>query len=78
MVLNPGSSSTIHLDRASDHAQRAKIADAVRAQKGVVGVAIRDDKPHLTIINYDPDEVNSKALLQVVMDNNGRAELIGL
>ncbi len=69
---------TIHIDRTLDSNQRAKIADALRARKGVMGVATHDDKPHLMIVSYDPDQTTSKELLQGVIDMGGRAQLIGV
>ena len=69
---------TVHLDETMDHKRRTKIADTVRAHKGVMAVAHHDEKPHLMIIEYNPDAVTSKELLQVVLDQGVHAELIGL
>jgi len=68
----------IHIDEAVNHERRTKIADTVRAHKGVMGVAHHDDKPHLMIIEYNPDAVSSHELVQVVRDQGVHAELIGL
>jgi hypothetical protein len=69
---------TIHLDETMDHDRRAAIADTVRAHKGVMGVAHHDTKPHLMIVEYDPEEVHARELLQVVRDEGVHAELVGL
>jgi hypothetical protein len=69
---------TLHIDETIGHARRTKIADVVRAHKGVVTVAHHDEKPHLMIVKYDPGAVTSKQLLQVVLDQGVHAELIGL
>lgn len=69
---------TVHLDETIDHNRRTKIADIVRAHKGVMGVAHHDEKPHLMIVEYDPNSVTSQELLQVVLDQGVHAELIGL
>jgi len=68
----------VHIDETVDPERRAKIADTVRAHKGVMAVAHHDEKPHLMIIEYDPDAVTSQQLLQVVLGQGVHAELIGL
>lgn len=69
---------TIHIDETVADQRRIKIADIVRAHKGVMAVAHHDEKPHLMIIEYNPDTVTSQELLQVVLDQGVHAELIGL
>jgi len=69
---------TLHIDETIDHKRRAKIADTVRAHKGVTAVAYHDKKPHLMIVKYTPDTVTSRQLLQVVLDQGVHAELVGL
>jgi hypothetical protein len=69
---------TIHIDETVSHERRTQIADTVRAHKGVMAVAHHDEKPHLMIIEYDPDTVTSQELLQIVLDQGVHAELIGL
>jgi hypothetical protein len=69
---------TLHIDETIDHARRTKIADTVRARKGVTAVAYHDSKPHLMVVEYDPDAVTSRQLLQVVLDQGVHAELVGL
>lgn len=69
---------TIHIDETVADKRRIKIADIVRAHKGVMAVAHHDEKPHLMIIEYNPDTVTSQELLQVVLDQGVHAELIGL
>lgn len=69
---------TIHVDETIDHDRRMAIADSVRARKGVKEVVHHDTKPHLMIVQYDPAEVNSAALLAVVRQSGVHAELVGL
>ena len=68
----------IHVDETIDHDRRTAIADMVRNHAGVVGVAHHDEKPHLLIVEYDPDAVTSRTLLDVVTAQGVHAELIGL
>ena len=69
---------TVHIDETVGHERRTEITDTVRGHRGVMAVAHHDEKPHLMIIEYNPDEVTSQELLQVVLDQGVHAELIGL
>lgn len=68
----------IHIDANTDHEQREFIRDLFLRHKGVDAAAYHDDKPHLMIIEYDPDEVTSKELLEMLSKRSIHAELIGL
>ena len=67
----------IHINESVDHDQRTAIADTVRAHKGVMAVSHHDEKPHLMIVEFDPDQVHAKELLQVTVDQGVHAQLIG-
>ncbi len=68
---------TVHIDETIDHERRIKVADILRAHKGVMAVAHHDEKPHLMIVEYNPDAVTSQELLEVVLGQGVHAELIG-
>ena len=69
---------TIHIDETLDWEKRAQIVTLLNAHNGVATVIDNDETPHLMIVKYNPDEVNSSELLQIVLDADGHAELIGL
>ena len=69
---------TIHIDQALDAGQRSEMDTKLRGIDGVVSVHNPDDKPHLMVVEYRPDKVDSQQLLQCVRDQNVQAELIGL
>lgn len=69
---------TIHVDENLDAAQRAEIEHKLRAIDGVVSVSNHDARPHLSIVEYDPNKVASSALLDAVRRENVHAEMIGL
>jgi hypothetical protein len=69
---------TIHIDETIDHARREAVADRVRALDGVVAAASHDEKPHLMVIEYNPDRVSSSAILARVRESGVHAEMIGL
>lgn len=69
---------TLHIDETLEHAQLESLLDKIRQQDGVVSVACHDDKPHLMIVEYNPDKTNSADILKCVTDQGIHAELIGL
>jgi hypothetical protein len=69
---------TIHVDENLEAARRAEIEQKLRAIDGVVSVHNPDKRPHLAIVQYDPQKVHSDALLAAVRAENVHAELIGL
>ena len=69
---------TIHVDESLEPARRAEIEQKLRAIDGVVSVHNPDNKPHLAVVEYDPQKVRSEVLLQAVRAENVHAELIGL
>ncbi len=68
----------IHIDPDTSHEQREELRDAILINKGVDAAAYHDDKPHLMIVEYDPDVVTSQQLLNLVIKRGYHAELIGL
>jgi hypothetical protein len=69
---------TVHIDETVDHARREQIADSLRALDGVVAAASHDERPHLMIVEYNPDKVSSQAILARVRSSGVHAELVGL
>jgi len=67
----------IHISESVEHDRRVEIADAIREHAGVMGVAHHDEKPHLLIVEYDPDQVHAKDLLQVALGMGVHAQLVG-
>jgi hypothetical protein len=67
----------IHINESVDHDRRTQIADLVRAHEGVMSVAHHDEKPHLLIVEFDPEQVHAKSLLQVALDQGVHAQLVG-
>ena len=55
-----------------------QLADVVVAIDGVVSVHNPDNRPHLAVVEYNPDKTNSQAILSSVMAKGVHAELIGL
>jgi hypothetical protein len=69
---------TIHIDKNTDADTRAKVESGLRIIHGVVSVHMPADKPHLVVVEYNPDETSSKHILTMVEELVGHAEMIGL
>ncbi len=69
---------TIHIDENLEESQRQGLVETVRQREGVVSVGYHDDKPHLMMVEYNPEQVNSQQLLGLVKGQGVHAELIGL
>jgi hypothetical protein len=69
---------TLHVDETLDSDGRAQLEEAFRAREGVVSVHIDPKRPHLFLIEYNPEQVNSQDLLAITHYQGLHAELIGL
>ena len=69
---------TVHIDESVDHAGRERIADSLRALEGVLAAVSHDERPHLMVVEYNPDRVTSQAILSRVKSAGVHAELVGL
>jgi hypothetical protein len=69
---------TIHIDESLDHDKRKSLVETLRKQEGVISVGHRDEKPHLLVVEYNPDQTSSKVLLERVKSDGIHAELVGL
>jgi hypothetical protein len=69
---------TVHIDQTLEREQRSEIESALRAIDGVVSVHNPDDRPHLCVVEYNPDKTSSADILDAVTSQGVNAELIGL
>ena len=69
---------TIHIDKDADNATRTNVESGLRIIDGVVSVHMPEDKPHLVVVEYNPEKTNSSLLLTMVKELAGHAEMIGL
>mgnify|MGYP003574452216 FL=1 len=68
----------VHIDQTLERERRTQIEEHLRAIDGVVSVHNPDDRPHLAIVEYNPDRTNSAAILNTVTVQGVHAELVGL
>ena len=69
---------TLHIDENLSAEQRGTIEESLRALDGVVSVSNSDKTPHLAIVEYNPDKMDSQKILKRVTDQGVHAELIGM
>ena len=69
---------TLHIDEDTSHDEREKFRDVLLSMDGVMAAAYHDEKPHLIMIEYNPDLINSIEFVDAAKKQSLHAELIGL
>lgn len=69
---------TLHIDENLSHGNLEDFRDVLLHENGVYAASFHDEKPHLMIVVYDPDVINSKIFVDLAKNHNIHAELIGL
>jgi hypothetical protein len=68
----------LHIDEDTSHDEREKFRDVLLSMDGVMAAAYHDEKPHLIMIEYNPDVINSIEFVDAAKKQCLHAELIGL
>jgi hypothetical protein len=68
---------TLHIDEDTAHEERENFRDTLLALDGVIAAAYHDERPHLMLIEYNPDGINSIEFVNAAKKAGLRAELIG-
>ena len=69
---------TLHIDEDTSHDERENFRDVLLSMDGVMAAAYHDEKPHLIMIEYNPDVINSIEFVDAAKKQSLHAELIGL
>ena len=69
---------TFHIDEDTSHDDREKFRDVLLAIDGVMAAACHDEKPHLMLIEYNPDVTSSMAFVNTAKEHGLHGELIGM
>lgn len=69
---------TMHIDEDTSHEQREALRDHLLEHDGVLAAAYHDEKPHLMVIEYDPDIAKSADFIDIAKSSGLHAQLIGL
>jgi hypothetical protein len=71
---------TLHIDEDLGAEARAAVEEALRQREGVISVHFNTNatRPHLAVVEFNPDRVSSQDLLSIVRFQGYHAELVGL
>jgi hypothetical protein len=69
---------TLHVDESLDPSGLADLEETFRQREGVVSVHVNQNRPHLFVLEYNPEVVRSMDLLSITRYKGLHAELIGL
>ncbi|NNF96177.1 MAG: ATP-binding protein [Halobacteria archaeon] len=69
---------TLHINENISHNDREFFRDSLLNMNGVMAADCRDDKPHLVLIGYNPDTINSINFVKVAKEHSLHAQLVGL
>ncbi len=69
---------TLHIDEDTTHEERESLRDSLLATTGVMSADYRDERPHLMIVGYDPEDVAPQVFITAAQRRGYRAELIGI
>ena len=67
----------LHIDEQLDDDSQLALESHMRDQQGVIGLGYHSDKPHLMIVEYNPEQTTHMNLLHSVTQQGLHAELIG-
>ena len=69
---------TLHIDEDTSHEDREDFRDTLLGMTGVMGASYHDERPHLLIIEYNPDAIAPKEFVVAAKDCGYHSELIGM
>ncbi len=67
----------LHVDDALGEARRSDIETALESEQGICSARFTERRPHLILVEYDPDLMSSTNILDRVNRQSVHAELIG-
>ena len=68
---------TFHIDEETSHDERERFRDVLLAMDGVMAASYHDEKPHLMLIEYNPEVIKSIEFVDAAKKQGLHAELIG-
>ena len=67
----------LHIDEELDQKGQHALESLMREQQGVIGLGYHSNRPHLMIVEYNPEQTTDLNLLHSVTDQGLHAELVG-
>ena len=68
----------LHINEETSQEDRDAIRDRLLGLTGVMAAAYHDDKPHLFIVEFDPDTISATALMGAVTDYGLHAQVVSM
>jgi hypothetical protein len=68
---------TLHIDEDTSHDERESFRDVLLAMNGVMAASHHDEKPHLMLIEYNPDVIHSIEFVNAAKTHGLHAEMVG-
>ena len=69
---------TFHIDEDTSHEERERFRDTLLTMDGVMAAAYHDERPHLMLIEYNPDVIHSIEFVNAARDRGLHSELVGM
>jgi hypothetical protein len=67
----------LHIDETLDASGRESLLNAVRAREGVIAVGYHNETPHLMVVVFNPKNLTSVDVLDLVKSTGVHAERTG-
>jgi hypothetical protein len=67
----------VHVNENLDQANQEALVNKVRDMHGVFSAHIPAGKPHLMLVEYNPDWIRSRNIMEVVSDRGLHAQMVG-
>ena len=67
----------VHIDETLSPEQLHLVEHDLAHVDGVVSACVHEKTPHLMVVDYDPQALHSRSVLQHIHNNGLHAELIG-
>jgi len=68
----------LHIDEEIDSQEREILRDTLLHTDGVMAADTHDTRPHLLIIEYNPDVIGSSEFIHIAQRSGLHAQLIGM
>lgn len=69
---------TLHINEEIDARKREALRDSLLRTRGVLAADYQAARPHLVIIEYDPDVIESSEFVHIARQSGLHAQLIGM
>lgn len=74
--MNHSTGIVIHINEQLDGSKQEKLSNDVCHFEGVVSADVNENRPHLMIVGYDPEETKPYAVLSRVRNIGLHAQLV--